>query len=239
MGTLLNPRGVLRETGSLPRLQVASPMYTLYYSPGTASMAVHLALLEIGAAYELVEVEVPFDRQKDPSYLRLNPRGQVPTLVVDGRPCFESSALLMLLAERHPEAQLAPAAGTPRRAEYYQWMAYFATALGAPYRQWFYPGDLGAPEGQPLPDHVRDAVRRKIEGGWTIVDEHLAAHGPYMLGAEFSAVDLLALMYMRWSRNMPRPATTWAALRRYADALRARPSWKKLCELEGLTEWAS
>ena len=214
-------------------------MYTLYYSSGTASMVVHLALLEIGAPYELVEVEVPFDRQKNPSYLQLNPRGQVPTLVVDGRPCFESSAILMLLAERHPEAGLAPAAGTPQRAEYYQWIAFFATALGAPYRQWFYPGDLGAREGQPLPDYVRDAVREKIERGWAIVDAHHAARGPYMLGAEFSAADLLALMYMRWSRNMPRPVTEWPALRRYADVLRTRQSWRKLYELERLTEWAS
>lgn len=214
-------------------------MYTLYYSPGTASMVVHLALLEIGAPYELVEVEVPFDPQKNPAYLALNPRGQVPTLVVEAQPYFESSALLTLLAERHPEAGLAPAASTPQRAEYYQWIALLATSLGAPYRQWFYPGDLGARDGQPLPDFVRDAVRQKIERGWAIVDAHLAARGPYMLGAEFSAVDLLALMYMRWSRNMPRPATAWPALRRYADMLRARPSWKKLCEIEALTEWAS
>lgn len=214
-------------------------MYTLYYSPGTASMVVHLALLEIAAPYDLVEVEVPFEPRKNPSYLALNPRGQVPTLVVDGRPCFESSAILMLLAERHPEARLAPAAGTAERAGYYQWIAFFATALGAPYRQWFYPGDLGARDGLPLPDHVRDAVREKIERGWAIVDAHLAEGGPYMLGAEFSAVDLLALMYMRWSRNMPRPVTAWPALRRYADLLRQRPSWRKLCELERLTEWAS
>ena len=114
-----------------------------------------------------------------------------------------------------------------------------ATALGAPYRQRFYPADLGEREGHPLPDAVRDAVRRKIEDGWAIVDAHLTANGPYLLGAEWSAVDLLALMYLRWSRNMPRPATTWPSLRRYADALRARPSWKKLYELEGLTEWAA
>ena len=212
-------------------------MYTLYYAPGTASMAVHLALLEIGAPYELVEVEVPFDENKNGAYLALNPRGQVPTLVVDGRPYFESSALLTLLAERHPQSQLAPAPGTAQRAEYYQWIAFLATALGAPYRQWFYPGDLGGWEGRPLPDFVRDAVRQKIENGWAMVDAHLAARGPWMLGADFSAVDLLALMYMRWSRNMPRPVTEWPALRHYADRLRSRPSWKKLYEIEGLSGW--
>jgi glutathione S-transferase len=58
-----------------------------------------------------------------------------------------------------------------------------------------------------------------------------------MLGAEFSGVDLLALMYMRWSRNMPKPATEWPALRKFADHMRARPSWARLYEVEGLTDW--
>jgi glutathione S-transferase len=42
---------------------------------------------------------------------------------------------------------------------------------------------------------------------------------------------------MRWSRNMPRPVTAWPALRQYADLLRTRPSWQRLCDIEGLTEW--
>jgi glutathione S-transferase len=211
-------------------------MYTLYYHPGSASMVVHLALLEIGAPYRLEKVDVPIDPQRDAAYLKLNPRGQVPTLVVDGKPYFESAALLMLLAERHPDAGLAPPAGSPLRPAYYQWMFFLATALGAVYRQWFMPGDLGSTELAPS---VCDALRRKIEAGWSLVDAHLAAGGPYMLGAEFTAVDLLALMYMRWSRNMPKPVTAWPTLRAYADRLRERPSWKKLYEIEGLTEWAS
>jgi glutathione S-transferase len=58
-----------------------------------------------------------------------------------------------------------------------------------------------------------------------------------MLGGSFYGVDLLATMLMRWSRNMPKPATQWPALRRLADLVRARPSWTKLYEIEGLTEW--
>jgi len=45
------------------------------------------------------------------------------------------------------------------------------------------------------------------------------------------------LMYMRWSRNMAKPATQWPALARHAQLLRARPSWKRLCEVEGLVDW--
>jgi glutathione S-transferase len=209
-------------------------VYTLYYSPGTASMVVHLALLEIGVPHRLEKVDFDKDAQREAGYLRLNPRGQVPTLVIDGKPYFESAALLMILAERHPEARLAPAAGSALRADWYQWIAFFTNSFGPTYRYWFYPPDLGSEEHPPA---VRDALRRKIEDSWTLVDAHLAAGGPYMLGAEFSGVDLLALMYMRWSRNMPRPATEWPTLTRLASLLRARPSWSRLCDIEGLTDW--
>jgi glutathione S-transferase len=211
-------------------------VYTLYYSPGTASMVVHLALLEIGAPHRLERVDFSQDAQHSPDYLRINPRGQVPTLLIDGKPYFESAALLMILAERHPEAGLAPPPGSELRAEWYQWIAFFASSLAPAYRQWFYPQDLGAAEHPPA---VADALRRKIEDAWSFVDAHLAANGPYALGAGFSAVDLLALMYMRWSRNMPRPVTAWPALQKYADLMRARPSWKRMYEIEGLTEWAA
>lgn len=209
-------------------------MYTLYYSPGAASMVVHLALLEIGVLHRLERVDFGEDAQHRPEYLRLNPRGQVPTLLIDGKPYFESAALLILLAERHPEAALAPPPGSEQRAAWYQWIAFLATALGPIYRQWFYPADLGSTVHPPA---VQAALRKKIEDAWTLVDAQLADRGPYMLGEHFSGVDLLALMYMRWSRNMPRPATEWPALKVYADRLRTRPSWQRLYEVEGLTEW--
>ena len=83
-------------------------MYTLYYSPGSASMVVHLALLETGAPYRLELVDLAKGAQQSTEYLKLNPQGVVPTLVIDGRPLTESAALLMILAERHPDARLAP-----------------------------------------------------------------------------------------------------------------------------------
>jgi len=209
-------------------------VYTLYYSPGSASMVVHLALLEIGAPFRLEKLDFERDEQHGADYLKLNPRGQVPTLLIDGKPYFESAALLMMLAERHPEARLAPPPGSALRADWYQWIVFCSNAFGPAYRQWFYPADLGSQEHPPF---VRDALRGKIEGAWSLVDAHLAANGPYMLGADFSGVDLLALMYMRWSRNMPKPVTAWPALKQYADRLRARQSWARLYETEGLTEW--
>ena len=209
-------------------------MYTLYYSPGSASMVVHLALLEIGVPYRLELVDVHAGGQRDPAYLKVNPQGVVPTLVIDGTPMTESAALLVVLAERHPGAGLAPAPGSAERQAWYRWIVYLSNTLAATYRFWFYPNDLGASEHPP---HVREALRRKIEGGWDHVQSQLAPAGPYLLGREFSGADLYLTMLMRWSRKMPRPATEWPALKALADRVRERPSWKKVYELEGLTEW--
>jgi glutathione S-transferase len=209
-------------------------MYTLYYSPGTASLVVHLALLEIGCPFRLEKVDFSKDAQHSAEYMRINPRGQVPTLLIDGKAYFESAALLMLLAERHPESGLAPPVGSDARPDWYQWIGFFSNSLAATYRYWFYPRDLGADEHPPA---IRAALQARIEGTWAQVDAHLQARGPYVLGTRFSGVDLLATMLMRWSRNMPRPATEWPALRQLAGLVRARPGWKKLYEAEGLTEW--
>ena len=147
---------------------------------------------------------------------------------------MESVALLQMLAERHPEAKLIPPPGTSEREAWLQWAVFLSNALMSSYRLWFYPADLGAEEHDSA---VKHAVQRKIEDVWDLLDAQLAAHGPWLLGQEFSGVDLLLTMLMRWSRNMPRPATEWPALKRLADRVRARPSWKKLYEVEGLTEW--
>jgi glutathione S-transferase len=211
-------------------------VYTLYYSPGTASMAVHLALLEIGAPHRLELVDFDSNSQRSESYLRLNPQGQVPTLLIDGRPYTESAALLMMLADRHPQAGLAPPAGTPKHNEWYQWLVFASNAFGASYRNWFYPPDLGASEHPPT---VRAALQGRIEGLWARMDAQLAARGPYLLGEEFSAADLQLVMYMRWSRKMPRTALDWPALKRFAALLRQRDSWQRLCDIEKLEEWRS
>jgi glutathione S-transferase len=197
-------------------------------------MVVHLALLETGAPYELRLVDFDQDAQHGAEYLKLNPRGVVPTLVIDSRPRAESAALLQMLAERHPEAKLIPPAGTPEREAWLQWTVYLSNTLMSSYRLWFYPAELGTAEHTP---EVRAALQARIAAVWDLLDAQLAADGPYLLGREFSGADLLLTMLMRWSRNMPRPATGWPALKRLADLVRARPSWQKLYELEGLSEW--
>ncbi|MBC3862793.1 glutathione S-transferase family protein [Undibacterium jejuense] len=209
-------------------------MYTLYYCPSTASMVVHLALLEIGAEHELKLVDFETRQQKDAAYLALNPNGVVPTLVIDGKAYIESAALLMMLAERHPEAGLVPAAGSTEHDLWRQWLVYLSNDLQSTFRFWFYPGDLGYTEH---PEPVRLALQHKIETIWSHLETHLNKNGPYLLGEQFSAADLFLTMLMRWSRNMPKPATEWPALNELTHLVTSRPSWKKMHAIEALSTW--
>lgn len=208
---------------------------TLYYAPGAASLLVHWLLIELDVAHELKLVDTAAKVQKSPQYLALNPNGVVPTLVLDGRAHYEAAALAMLLAERHPQAGLAPAFDDPRRADYLQWMFNLANMVQPLFRQWWYPQE---PAGEARRDEVLAHCAPRIEAEWTRIDAHLAAHGPWLLGDAPCVADFYLTMLMRWSRNMPRPATDWPRLAALAASMKARPSFKVLYVREGLAEWA-
>ena len=208
---------------------------TLYYAPGSASMLVHWLLIELGLPHELRLVDTAAKAQKSPAYLALNPNGVVPTLVLDGTPRHEAAALAMLLAERHPQAGLVPAVDDPRRADCLQWMFNLANMVQPLFRQWWYPGE---PAGEANAGALRAHCAPRIEREWDRIDAHLAAHGPWMLGDAASVVDFYLAMLMRWSRDMPKPATAWPQLAALATRMKARPSFKELYAREGLTEWA-
>lgn len=209
-------------------------MYTLYYMPGAASFAVHWLLIEIGAPHELRRIDGEAGEHKQPAYLKLNPNGVVPTLIVDGEPVYESAALVMLLAARHPAAGLVPPSGTRAEAMYLQWALHLANTVQPAFRAWFYPDE---PAGAEHAEAVKARARARIEAAWDRLDQHLALHGPFIAGATLSAADFSAVMLARWSRNMPRTATEWPALARLVATLKARPSFAELYRREGLTEW--
>lgn len=210
-------------------------MYTLYYAPGAASLVVHWLLLELDVPFDARKVDTAAGAHKSADYLRMNPNGLVPTLVLDGAPMFEAAAMVLHLADVHPAAQLAPALGTLPRAHYYQWILHCANTLQPAFRHWFYPNEAA---GEANSANAQASACGRIEATWQRIDAHLAQSGPYLLGETLSAADFMLCMLMRWSRNMPKPATDWPALRAHAELLKARPSFKALYAREGLTEWA-
>lgn len=203
-------------------------MYRLYGSRSTASLVVHWMLLELAVPFQIEWLDFDSKAQKSEDYLRLNPNGVVPTLIVDGRAVSETGAILMLLAERHPEAGFAPPPGSTERGAWLQWMIWLANGPMATFRLWFYEADL--------PGIDRAALQARIEGYWDRVDARLAERD-VMVGDSLSTVDLQLAMLTRWSRNMPRPATAWPHLKRFIDAMRARPALREVHAGEDLSDW--
>src|SRR5204863_2656054 len=103
-------RFILRPSIALSPIRREATMLTLYLSPGSSSMAPHIALHEIGVEFESRWVSFAKREQYAPEYLALNPEGKVPTLLVDGRPPLtEVAAVLYYLAKRFPQGGLFPA----------------------------------------------------------------------------------------------------------------------------------
>lgn len=207
---------------------------TLFYSPSTASLVVHWLLIELGVPHELRELDFERGDQKSPDYLKLNPQGRVPALVWNGEVITEAAAILLHLADAHPQAGLAPPLGSIERARYYQWMFFLANSLQPAYRAWFYDDDSAGAEHYVI---TREQARRRIEAAWQQVATHLEENGPYLAGDQMTIADFMATMLMRWSRNMPRPSDDWPVLRNYAARMKAMPSFKEVYAREGLTDW--
>jgi glutathione S-transferase len=83
-------------------------MLKLYYAPGTCALASHIALAEAGAPYTTEKLDFKNNQQNSPEYLKINPKGRVPTLVTDHGILTETPATLAFIAQSFPKAGLAP-----------------------------------------------------------------------------------------------------------------------------------
>jgi len=210
-------------------------MYKLYYFPGNANLAPHMLLEEIGAPYELVLVDRDSNEHKSPQYLKLNPTGRIPVLIDGDLVLFETAAICLHLADRHPEAQLAPTLGSDERAEFYKWLIYLTNTLQAELITYFYPGRLADDEAAAA--QVKGHAQERISGPGgmlDIIENQLAQSGGWLLGARYSAADPYLMMLARWTRGMAHPARERSQLGRFLEAMAARPAVQRAFAQEGL-----
>ncbi|HEY3146188.1 MAG TPA: glutathione S-transferase family protein [Dongiaceae bacterium] len=204
-------------------------MYTLYWSPGSASMTPHGALEEAGARYELTLVNTDEGAHRDAAYLKLNPNGKVPTLVVNGTfVMFESAAMTMLIADRHPQARLAPGPDELARGHFYQWITHLTNSVQPAMLRYYYPDRSTADAGGT--DAVTAKATEEIATLWGRIDQHLAANGPYLLGDRFSGADIFAYMLSTWQQCCPNTYERFPNLKRLADLVAARPAMQRVIQ---------
>jgi len=198
-------------------------MIVLHHAPSSAAMAPHILLEELGVPFELRPVDLEARAHKAPDYLRLNPNGTVPVLVVDDAPggplvLWESAAICLHLADMHPSAGLAPLPGTPARAHFYKWLTWLTNTLQATLISYFYPERWVAEGHAAAAAEVKACAEARAGALVDVLEAELARDGrPWLLGAEWTAVDAYALMLCRWTRHFARPASRLPTL---GDCLR-------------------
>jgi len=184
-------------------------MLTLYFAPGSSSMAVHIALHEVGASFEARPLSFARKEQRAADYLRLNPEGKVPTLLIDGRPLTEVAAILFYLARTFPEAGLLPQGDMEAEARVISWMSFIAATIHPARRQ----GRVHA-----------DAV-------WRIAERRLGAQG-WAIG-RYSIADIhLFRVYWRFMNSLHPAPATFPNLSAHHDRMMARPAVRRTCEIE-------
>jgi glutathione S-transferase len=176
-----------------------------YTNPMSRGRIVRWMLEEIGQPYQTQLLEYG-GNMKSPKYLAINPMGKVPTLKHGEVVITECAAICAYLADAFPQAQLAPALIDPLRGSYYRWMFFGAGPVEA--------ATSNQALGLELPN---DPQKRGMLGYGslkqvTTVLEKLVTTGPYILGEQFSAVDIYLGSQIGWGTHFgtieKRPAFT-------------------------------
>jgi glutathione S-transferase len=182
---------------------------TLFFTPGTSSMAAHIALHEIGLPFESRSISLVRKENRTPAFLALNPEGKVPTLLVDGRPLTEVAAILFYLAKRCPEAGLLPRGDLEAEAQAISWMSFIAATLHPARRQ-------GLEYARTV---FAIADRRLGEAEWAL--------------GRYSIVDIhLFRLFWRFRNSLHPPASDFPALSAHYGRMMARPAVEKTIALE-------
>lgn len=196
-------------------------MYTLYARNQAGSMAVEALLAACGAQYEVVVLNRREDGSFEDFFLAINPRAEVPALrLPDGSVMTESAAMMIHLCEQFPAAGLAPAPGTPGRADFLRWQVFLAAALYGSDLRLFYPqryttDPLGA-EG------VKARAAEMMAQEFALYSQALGSR-TYMLD-RFSALDIYAAMLCSWAPDMEALFAAHPNLGRMYEAVAAQPA---------------
>jgi glutathione S-transferase len=170
-------------------------MLTLYYAPNTCALASHIALEEAGAAFETRRVDFASAEQTKPAYLAINPKGRVPALVAERGVLTETPAILAFIAQRYPEARLAPLDDPFAFAELQAFLSYLCATVhvahahrGRGYR-W-----ANEPEAH---EAMRKKVPQSVGACFELIEREMF-RGPWVMGETYTIADPYLFTLAAW-----------------------------------------
>lgn len=198
----------------------------LYYSPGASSLASHIVLREAGLPFELERVSLKTKKTaSDADYLRINPKGYVPTLQFeDGTVLTESAAIMLWLGDQVPEKRLAPSPGTMERYHLVEWLSFIGAELHKSFGALF---DAGTPEA------AMTAMREKLGRRLDYLEKALG-DSLYLLGEHFSVADAYLFTVLGWGKFVDIDLARWPRLGAFAARTAGRPKVRDALKSEGL-----
>lgn len=195
----------------------------------SGSCSAECALAEAGTGYETIDVDLAANAQLSAEYSAINPVCKIPALrLPDGETITESAAILLAIADRHPDAELLPPPGSNARAQCFRWIAFCASEIYPVVEIVDYP-ERFSPAGEQA-DSLRQRARDRLRDRALIVERAIAGN-PWLLETGFSVADLYAANLTRWStggewraENCPKLEALVAAI---ASRPKAGPVWRR------------
>lgn len=209
-------------------------MYKLYGKHDWASLAVHMALHEIGAPFEFLAMQPDQGDLAAPQYLAMNPFGLIPVLDTPDGPVFETAAILLYLAEKH--GALAPAPNAPDRGAFLVWMSVVCQQLHPNVLQLLHPYRL---LGAGAQDAVAAATYTRLLYICDRLEARAAQRDWWLSGAQASVVSIYIAMLLRWwQAEVPPPRAlhlpNYPALHAMTQNLERRGPIARVLAREGL-----
>lgn len=200
-----------------------------YYAPGACSMASHIVLEEVGAAFTPMLVDFDKKEQHSAEYAKINPRKRVATLIVDGRTMTEEIALLVYLARRFQEPRLLP--DEPwALGECLSFMSFIASFVHVAV------GHIARPERYSYEADVFESLIRKGKDDfWAQLQEidTFLKGKQWAMGDDYTVCDPYLLVVYRWGLKLKMPIGTLAELGRFNRQMLERPAVQRVYAREG------
>lgn len=203
-------------------------MLTLYFSPGACSTASHIGIEETGAPYEEKPTLLSKGEQKTEAYLKINPRGKVPALSVDGKVITENTAILTYLARRFPDKKLLPA-DPVEEARCIGTMAWFSNIVHPSYQRYARPERFA--DGEAAQATVKDTGRKSFWANCQEIDSLLRGK-EWMLGSQYTVADGYALVFYGWGVRAGLPMAELKDYTAWKERMLRRPTVRKILESE-------